>query len=70
MGCQAVVVCGPPELGFEVRLDGPDIVPLVVKECMGKLGARALAFDRHFHNDRLQSSVSLRRRSAAAYTAG
>ena len=34
-GCQAEVVCGPPELGFEVRPNGPVILPLVVKEWAG-----------------------------------
>ena len=29
------VVCGPPELDFEVRLIGPDILLLVVKEWTG-----------------------------------
>ena len=32
---QAVVVCGPPELVFEVCLNGPDILPLVAKEWAG-----------------------------------
>ena len=40
-GCQAEVVCGPPELGFQVRLDGPDILPEVVKTWAGTCSGAA-----------------------------
>ena len=37
------VVCGPPEIGFEVRLDGSDILPLVITEWAGlELGCETL----------------------------